>query len=219
MKIKKPQTQKISFNVTLFILLTLLFTGCATMSKQECQQADWYLKGVDDAVQGYPLDRVVDHGKACARVQVVPDMKAYREGHMKGARLYCVPGKGYTEGRRGAAYNGICPVELEPAFLRAYRDGQDLYQIQKRIDNLQSQVDSNNSQINNNLDEIDQLKRDIVNSDSEKDRRHSMRRIDELDNDNRRLDDESRRAVQEQDEYQRDYRNLEEKHYRMGYLK
>ena len=56
----------------------------------------------------------------------------------KGARLYCVPEKGYSEGRRGSAYNGICPVDLEPRFLRAYRDGQDLYRIQANIDTAAS---------------------------------------------------------------------------------
>ena len=71
-----------------FIFLVALLSGCATMSKEECKQADWYLKGVEDASQGYATDRVVEHGKACARVNVVPDMKEYRKGHLKGARLY-----------------------------------------------------------------------------------------------------------------------------------
>lgn len=197
----------------------LALSGCATMSKEECKQADWYLKGVEDATQGYPLDRVIEHGKACARVNVVPDMKDYREGHSKGARLYCVPEKGYSEGRNGASYNGICPVELESKFLRAYHDGQELYTIQRNIDRMVDQIGSNNTQIGNNYNEIYQLKREIVNSKNEQDRRYKMHRIDELEHNIRHLEMDSDQAARELELFRNDYRVVEDRHYRMGYIK
>lgn len=201
------------------VFLVALLCGCATMSKDECKQADWYLKGLEDATQGYALERVVEHGKACARVNIAPDMKDYREGHAKGARFYCVPEKGYSEGRRGAAYNGICAVELESKFLRAYKDGQELYNIQRNIDRLASQISNNNAQIDNNYNEIAKLKRDIVNSNNEQERRYKMRRIDELDNAIRNLYLDSDSAQRELSLFNNDYRVVEDKHYRMGYLK
>jgi hypothetical protein len=197
----------------------LALSGCATMSKEECKQADWYLKGVEDASQGYALDRVIEHGKACARANVVPDMKDYREGHVKGARLYCVPEKGYSEGRKGASYNGICPVETEPKFLRAYHDGQELYTIQRNIDRMATQISSNNTQIENDYNEMAQLKRDIVNSSDEKDRRYKMHRLDELDHEIRNLELDSDSAARELDLFRHDYQVVEEKHYRIGYIK
>jgi hypothetical protein len=197
----------------------LALSGCATMSKEECKQADWYLKGVEDATQGYPLDRVIEHGKACARVNVVPEMKDYREGHTKGARLYCVPEKGYSEGRNGAPYNGICPVELESKFLRAYHDGQELYMIQRNIDRMVDQIGSNNTQIGNNYNEIYQLKREIVNSKNEQDRRYKMHRIDELEHNIRHLEMDSDQAARELELFRNDYRVVEDRHYRMGYIK
>ena len=204
----------------IFLLIAMAtFLGCSTMSKEECKMADWYLKGLDDASAGYAVDRVIEHGKACAKVNVVPNMREYREGHAKGARLYCVPEKGYREGRRGAAYNGICPMELEDKFLRAYRDGQELYNIQRNIDNLASQIDNNNSKIDNNYNEISRLKHDIVNSNNEQDRRYSMRRIDELEDDIRNLEINSGRAHRELDLYRNDYRIVEDKHVRMGYIR
>jgi len=196
-----------------------LLSGCATMSKEECKQADWYLKGVEDANQGYPLDRVIEHGKACARTNIVPDMKDYREGHAKGARMYCVPEKGYSEGRKGAAYNGICPVEAESRFLRAYKDGQELFTIQRNMDRMATEISSNNSQIDNYYSEIDRLKYEIVNSNSEQDRRYRMRRIDEIEDTIHNLDMNSARAQREFELYQNDYRVVEDKHYRLGYLK
>lgn len=197
--------------------MLLCLSGCATMSKEECKQADWYLKGVEDATQGFPLDRVIEHGKACARVNIVPDMKEYRQGHAKGARLYCVPEKGYSEGRNGAAYNGICPAELEPAFLRAYGDGQELYRIQQNIDRMVSEINSSQSQIDSNYNEISQLKFEIVNSREEQERRYKMRRIDDLERDIRRLGLNADSAARELELFQNDYRIVEAKHRRMGY--
>lgn len=199
--------------------LVAFLSGCATMSKEECKQADWYLKGVEDATQGYPLDRVIEHGKACARVNIVPDMKEYREGHGKGARLYCVPEKGYSEGRGGAPYNGICPADLEGKFLRAYNDGQELFNIQRNIDRLASDISNNNSQIESDYNEISQLKREIVNSNNEQDRRYKMNRIDELQNAIHNLYFDSDNAQRELNLFNNDYRVVEDKHYRMGYIK
>jgi hypothetical protein len=213
------QVSPMKYYPLILLFLFACISGCATMSKEECKQADWYLKGVEDATQGYPLDRVVEHGKACARVNVVPDMKDYREGHAKGARLYCVPEKGYSEGRNGTAYNGICPAELESKFLRAYGDGQELYTIQRNIERMTGEISSNNSRIDNIYNEISQLKREIVNSNDEKDRRYKMRRIDELQNEVRNLDLDSARAARELDLFKNDYHVVEDKHYRKGYIK
>ncbi|WP_189420950.1 DUF2799 domain-containing protein [Cellvibrio zantedeschiae] len=200
------------------VCMLVLLSGCATMSKEECKQADWYIKGVEDATKGFPLDRVIEHGKACARIKITPDMKEYREGHAKGARLYCVPEKGYSEGRDGAAYNGICPVELEPKFLRAYRDGQELYRIQQNMNRMLNEINGNNSQIDSYYNEISRLKYEIVNSRDENDRRYKMRRIDELEQDIRNLSLNADRAARELELFKNDYRVVEDKHRRMGYL-
>lgn len=205
-------------NSVIFCLLAAFVSSCATMSKEECKQADWYLKGVDDATQGFALDRVVEHGKACARVNIVPDMKEYREGHGKGARLYCVPEKGYSEGRNGAAYNGICPAALEGKFLRAYSDGQELYAIQHRIDSMHNQIENNNAQINNRYNDIEQLRREIVRSNDENDRRYKMRLIVDMENEIRNLGVDSQRAERELYLLDNDYRAVEDKHRRMGYI-
>jgi len=188
------------------------------MSKDECKLADWHFKGVDDATQGFPIDRVVEHGKACARVKIVPDMKEYREGHAKGARLYCVPEKGYSEGRNGAAYHGICPIGVEGKFLRAYRDGQELYTIQRRMDAMYSQISNNIAQINNRYNEIAQLRHEIVRSNDEKDRRYRMRLVGDMEYEIRNLDLESQRAERELYLLNNDYRVVEDNHRRMGYI-
>lgn len=163
------------------LLAALLLASCATMSKDECRSADWYIKGLADASDGYALDRLDDHAKACARAAVTPKAKDYEAGHKKGARLYCVPDKGYSEGRNGASYNGICPRDLEGNFLRAYRHGQELFVIQQKINLLAQDISHRDALIEANYNEIHRLKHDIVASDSSpQERRNKLRRIDEL---------------------------------------
>ena len=105
------------------IALLLITVGCATLSKEECRVADWHIIGFEDASSGHAIDRIGKHRKACASVNVAPDMTRYEEGHRAGARHYCTRERGYNEGVRGAAYNGICPLDLADTFLHAYRDG------------------------------------------------------------------------------------------------
>ena len=212
---------KIKMNVSFFALAVMLavLTGCATMSKDECRNADWYLKGLDDAGQGYAVTRVDDHAKACARIKISPNQKDYRDGHAKGARLYCVPEKGYSTGRNGSAYNGICPPDLEGKFLRAYRDGQELYTIQRNMDNLANQIEYDRSLIDNNYNVVHQLKHDIVDSDDEKERRYKMRRIDDMQHEITDAEIRIYRAYHELDLFKNDFRIVEDKHFRMGYIK
>lgn len=205
---------------SIFLLGTILLSSCATMSKNECIQADWYIKGLDDASQGYALNRVADHSKACARAKVTPVMKDYEEGHKKGARLYCVPEKGYSAGRDGSAYNGICPQDLENKFLRAYQDGQELYLIQRKMNNLSSDVSSNRSRIESLYSEIQALQYDISERNNDyKERQYKLRRIDDLHFQITDLEIRSDRAEHELNLFRNDYRRVEDKHFRMGYIK
>ena len=203
---------------TYLVLLLAALSGCATMSKEECQQADWFLKGVDDATQGYPLDRVIEHGKACARINITPDMRAYRQGHEKGARIYCVTNKGYSEGRSGAVYNGICPQDLEGNFLRAYRDGQELFRIEENIKRLSAEISDSRYTIESSHNEIYRLQYEIINQDNNSDeRRYKINRINELENDIRRSHQHIDRAARELDLYQHDFDFVADQHHRMGY--
>lgn len=199
--------------------VTIMLMNCATMSKDECLHADWYIKGLDDASDGYALDRVDDHAKACARVGVTPNMKNYESGHKKGARLYCVPNKGYSEGRKGASYNGICPEQLENNFLRAYRDGQELFSIQQKINYLANEISNSRSQIESDYNDIHALKHDIIDRDSNsQERRYKLHRIDELQDEITNLEIRIDRNAREIELFQHDYQFLEDKHYRMGYI-
>lgn len=209
---------KTNVKIIVAILFSVLLQGCVTMSKDECLQADWYIKGLADASEGYGLERMDNHARACARVAVTPNRKDYEAGHKKGARLYCSVSKGYSEGRRGASYNGICPQDLERDFLRAYRDGQDLFFIQQKINQLGGDIAYAHNRIESNYSEIHRLKHHIVDRDSSpQERRNLLRRIDELQFEITDLEIHLDRNIREVEWSKNDYRSLEDKHYRMGY--
>lgn len=202
------------------LLGSSLLSSCATMSKDECMHADWYIKGLDDASQGYALSRIAEHSKACARAKVTPVIKDYEDGHKKGARLYCVPEKGYSVGRDGSSYNGICPQDLESNFLRAYRDGQELYSIQRKTNNLTSEISSNQARIDSLYSEIQALKYDISERNNDyRERQYKLNRIDDLHFQITDLEIRTDRAAHELNLFRNDYRIVEDKHYRMGYIK
>lgn len=112
----------------------LVISACASgMSKDECQLADWQAIGYEDGLQGWPETRVSTHRKACAQHGMAADSRAYRAGWDEGVGRYCQPGNGYRQGRSGNHYAGVCPADLEPAFLHAYGHGRELYDMEASL--------------------------------------------------------------------------------------
>lgn len=124
-------------NIRIALALMALFAmqGCATMSQEECLAGDWYAIGFEDGAQGRNADRIGKHRKACANYNVTPDLVAYQEGREKGLREFCRPQTGFAVGQRGHSYSGICPADLEPAFVAAYQEGKHLYSLRAQVNN------------------------------------------------------------------------------------
>jgi hypothetical protein len=95
--------------------------GCASMSAQECVTADWRAVGFEDGVRGHTADAVARHRKACAKAGVTADQQAYEAGRQAGLEEFCRPAR------------GVCPVELERDFLRAYEDGRRFYDLERGV--------------------------------------------------------------------------------------
>jgi hypothetical protein len=119
------------------------------MSKDECMAIDWRTVGYEDGAAGYSGNRIADHRKACAKYGVTPDLDAYQSGRNSGLREFCVPTNGFHVGARGGSYNGVCPVQLEPAFLGAYETGRELRRLRTRVSNTENRIDSLGTEIDN----------------------------------------------------------------------
>lgn len=101
-----------------------LVAGCASLSEDQCRQGDWASIGQADGYAGYAMTRLQDHTEACRKVGITPDAAAYSRGRQAGLRGYCTVSRGFTEGRLGNSYAGVCPPDLAPAFMAAYNDGR-----------------------------------------------------------------------------------------------
>lgn len=121
--------------------LAILLGGCASgLSKDECHLADWRAIGYEDGVQGRPESRLGEHRKACARHGVALNFDAYHTGWEEGVARYCQPGNGYSEGRAGRRYGGMCPGHLEPDFLHAYQHGRQYYDAESDLQQIERKL-------------------------------------------------------------------------------
>lgn len=124
------------------LLAALGLSACATMDKNECLTVDWRTVGYEDGAAGYSGERIGQHRKACAKHGVAPDLMEYQQGRDAGLREYCVPATGFRVGSQGYSYNGICPSELEGAFVSAFESGRHLYELRARVSNAITQLNA-----------------------------------------------------------------------------
>lgn len=155
------------------LLLAALLAGCASMSPEQCLQADWYERGRLDGTFGEPETRLDAHRKACAEVGVVPDAALWRQGWLETVRRYCTPGHAWTIGTEGRSYQGACRDFDEPEFLRWYRAGKDVYKTRSERDARQR--------------EIEQAEKDLQKAKSPEERKQLRERIRRLDEEQARL--------------------------------
>lgn len=115
--------------VSLLLSLTVI-SGCATLNEEECQLADWKTIGYEDGSVG--ANQIGKHRSACAKHGITPDFEAYKAGREQGLRIFCQPSNGFRVGSSGRNYAGICPADLEPEFIHAYKIGKEIY-LAKRV--------------------------------------------------------------------------------------
>jgi hypothetical protein len=117
----------------LFVGGMLSLAGCTGMTASECELADWEAVGYEDGSVGRSSDVFARHRKGCAKHDVAPDFRAYRTGRDSGLREYCQPARGYRIGASGGEYLGVCPADLEDAFLDSYDEGRELYELEYAV--------------------------------------------------------------------------------------
>lgn len=155
----------------LLLLPALVLVGCSSMGRSECVNADWYLVGFGDGSLGWPVSRLDEHRRACSRVDVVPDIEQYRLGHGEGVREYCTVPRAYSEGSRGATYQGVCPADMDQSFRRAYNDGLALYTVTNALAAMDNTLNTYYSRMDDIEKDIAELERAIVSDSSSADSR------------------------------------------------
>ena len=121
--------------------LTSLLISCNTVSKEECEGADWHGLGFKGAVQGERLrGSLPDRYRRCEeKHNVRPDFEAVKTGYSEGLKYFCTQDSGMTFGREGGSYRFTCPKDAEKTFLDGYRTGKLDY-VSDRVESLEDEV-------------------------------------------------------------------------------
>ena len=120
-----------------------LVAGCSGMSEQACVSADWRTIGFEDGTYGRSEAGIGRYRQQCGEHGVTPDLASYRQGHAEGARIYCRESNGFAAGHSGAAYQGVCPADLEPAFVAEYNAGRHLFELESTLRSVDARIASN----------------------------------------------------------------------------
>ena len=139
------------------ILGMAALSGCSSMSANECLATDWRMVGYEDGVVGYSGNRIGKYRKACGEHGIAPDLNQYQAGRDQGLREFCKPLNGFRTGARGNGYSGVCPAELDSAFMAAYESGRQLHTLRSRVGSTADEIDSMRA-------ELDRIDKDLVST-------------------------------------------------------
>ena len=137
-------------NLSLIVLVLVIlgiFFGCATLSKNECLQANWYELGYRDGSMGAPRSLFQKHHEACLDHSIQADRKVYFKGREEGLIYYCTYDSGLKQGKVGKKYHHVCSAEREPDFLAGYNKGYKIYKFESKIASLENRLKSIENQI------------------------------------------------------------------------
>lgn len=182
-----------------------LMAGCSGMSEQACVTADWRTVGFEDGTLGRSEATIGRYRQQCADHGVAPDLDSYRAGHADGVRVYCRESNGFAVGHSGATYQGVCPADLEAAFVAEYNAGRRLNELESALASVDSRIAGNYRAQENIKQELTDIAAEMIATDTTPERRVAMvthsaelgRRYGELTNEIRDL--ERDRALAERD--------------------
>ncbi|MDX1341268.1 MAG: DUF2799 domain-containing protein [Reinekea sp.] len=122
------------------VVCCLFVTGCSSLSKKDCVNADWYQMGVQDGQAGYAADRVSNYVAMCAKHDIRIDQNQYQTGHEQGIRRFCQPDNGYQQGLKGRSLPTVCPADMQSAFAEAYERGYQEYRLKRDISDAEQAI-------------------------------------------------------------------------------
>ena len=161
--------------------MALSLQGCATLSENECETADWWLIGQKDGSEGLPLAHLEEYRESCAEHGVAPDRDAYAKGRRSGLAVYCTRFTGYEVGRNDQPYHGICDGSLAEAFESGLRRGRMVHTLETEAWDIKQKRESLGNKIGRTEHERKTLQEKLAADESIPQDRESMaEKIEEL---------------------------------------
>lgn len=121
------------------LLLTALLAGCATLSREQCRQGDWFGIGEADGRAGEQTSRLQQHAQACAEYGTGVDERQYLAGRDQGLREYCRLDNAFAAGLQGRRHQRVCPPEIDAVFDHYNRAAYEVYLIKRKLDAVENQ--------------------------------------------------------------------------------
>lgn len=126
-------------------ILVASIIGCSHQQKTNpadvaCAGIDWWEVGRTDGVSGHAVYKLDDHKRRCNTGENPVDIDLYLNGRDAGLIDYCTPQQGFSAGHSGQLYENVCPLNLEPAFKRAYDTGARLAALESQDIDLEARI-------------------------------------------------------------------------------
>lgn len=118
-----------------FMIVTL--SGCASLSKKECQTGDWYGIGLSDGAKGKTPSYLQEHIKSCSQHGISSNAVKWEQGRKAGLKSYCTAANAYHVGRNGHSMSPVCGFLSsfeQNKLLRLNLEGKELYRLNRRIE-------------------------------------------------------------------------------------
>jgi hypothetical protein len=153
----------------------VILSSCASLSPEQCRNADWRQIGFTDGANGEPASRLQSHASACSNADIKPDLDAYLSGRMEGLHGYCQPENGFEVGRRGRPDNvGDCPPHLRAPFLDQYRQGREINALEGEVQRIRSMLENDQNEARRNDRRMEEIRKELRRADLSPERRTSL---------------------------------------------
>ncbi|MBT8416956.1 MAG: DUF2799 domain-containing protein [Silicimonas sp.] len=131
----------------LAVILLVPLVGCATLSEDQCRNADWETIGKRDGSNGRLPDWIEKHAHACNQYGIAPVRATWEKGRQQGLPLYCTPSRAWEEGADGKRLSPVCPADnlselrrLNQRGLVYHRIGRDIEEAAREIDRINATI-------------------------------------------------------------------------------
>jgi hypothetical protein len=155
-------------------VVAYLVAGCSGMSEQACVTSDWRTVGFEDGTLGRSEGTIGRYRQQCAEHGVAPDLESYRAGHADGVQVYCRESNGFAVGHSGATYQGVCPADLERAFVAEYNAGRRLHDLESALASVDGRIAGNYRAQENIKQELTSIAAKMIATDTTPEQRVAM---------------------------------------------
>lgn len=129
-------------NICMLCFGGFLLSGCAAMSPSQCQTANWFIVGQEDAAAGN-YSRLDKYHSACQKTNIVPNQVQYEKGYEAGLVSYCQPENIFNEALHGRGEYRMCPVADRARLSSYYNAARSYYDANNELERLYKDIDSN----------------------------------------------------------------------------